>query len=175
MPVELTPEMLRSLLNGRGRGQLTIRDEAGNVVPFGEATEAERIIAALLIAVRQDDPDLIEEVIEHARGVRFDPLSLAITASRRDARVFDHLVGAGADVEARDADGRTALIVAIDRLDLDAVERLLAHGADPLVRLPDGTTALARLRDRLEREPPGTPREPFEAMARLLKEAGAEK
>jgi len=58
----------------------------------------------------------------------------------REAVVAELLAG-GADVAARDDDGRAALHFA-GRADVAAVELLLAAGADPRASAADGTTAL---------------------------------
>jgi hypothetical protein len=50
--------------------------------------------------------------------------------------------GAVADLEARDADGRTALMLAVTHGQLAAVEALLAHGADPNAADIHGVTPL---------------------------------
>ena len=52
------------------------------------------------------------------------------------------LLAAGADVNARDNRGRTALMYAVDKGYVLLVEPLLAAQADPNVRAPDGATAL---------------------------------
>jgi ankyrin repeat protein len=65
----------------------------------------------------------------------------------RRAAVISLLVGAGADVNARDSQGRSAVEIAMSAgLGLpDAVESLLAHGADPGLRDAKGRTLLERL------------------------------
>src|SRR5947209_12630979 len=60
--------------------------------------------------------------------------------SAREA-VVEALLAGGADVAARDDDGRYALHFA-GRADVRAVELLLAAGADPRATADDGTTAL---------------------------------
>ena len=57
------------------------------------------------------------------------------------AAVVDALLAGGADVDARDDDGRSALFFA-GRADVAAVELLLAAGADARATAADGTTAL---------------------------------
>ena len=52
------------------------------------------------------------------------------------------LLASGADVDARDNRGRTALMYAVDKGYVLLVEPLLAAQADPNVRAPDGATAL---------------------------------
>ena len=52
--------------------------------------------------------------------------------------MLDH----GANIEARDADGNTALVYAITNFKEEAVEFLMKHGADPLAQNRHGTVAL---------------------------------
>lgn len=56
--------------------------------------------------------------------------------------VIDRLIAAGADVEASDDWGSTALINAASSGKVDAVRHLLAAGADPRAHISDGRTAL---------------------------------
>jgi ankyrin repeat protein len=62
-----------------------------------------------------------------------------------NAKVLEVLIAAGADVDAKDDEGRTALMYAVwrDPGYADAAELLLRAGADVKSRMPDGTTALA--------------------------------
>ncbi len=74
------------------------------------------------------------------------PLHLAADVSCR--RIARMLLDAGADVDARDADGETALSLATrHRYAHKLVELLLDRGADPHVRTRDGRTPLDRARD----------------------------
>jgi ankyrin repeat protein len=53
------------------------------------------------------------------------------------------LIGAGANIDRRDADGATALFYAVGRNNVDVAELLLTSGADPnIVRTSDGVTPL---------------------------------
>ena len=51
-------------------------------------------------------------------------------------------VEAGADVNARDRHGQTALMHAVRRADSEIVQYLVEHGADVAARSPGGRTAL---------------------------------
>ncbi len=59
-----------------------------------------------------------------------------------DIEGLTRLLASGADVNARDNRGRTALMYAVDKGYVLLVELLLAAKADPNVRAPDGATAL---------------------------------
>ncbi len=52
------------------------------------------------------------------------------------------LLTKGADVNAKDDEGRTALMFAVINLHLDTAKALLEHGADVNARADDGGTAL---------------------------------
>ena len=79
---------------------------------------------------------------------------LAVAAAPAEAQSLHRMVKAGdidgltrvlatgADVNARDNRGRTALMYAVDKGYVLLVEPLLAAQADPNVRAPDGATAL---------------------------------
>ncbi len=83
--------------------------------------------------------DLIQEVVEQnpdaldRRMSRFEqgqtPLHFALNRKRYD--LLDLLIELGADVEAEDLNGRTALAVAMLRGDRDGMSRLHAAGAKP--------------------------------------------
>ena len=59
-----------------------------------------------------------------------------------DLAGLTRMLASGADVNARDNRGRTALMHAVDKGYVLLVEPLLAAQADPNVRAPDGATAL---------------------------------
>jgi ankyrin repeat protein len=69
--------------------------------------------------------------------------SLRQAASRGDLRELRSLLDAGADIDSRDTDGRTALMLATLNGRLDAVQLLLAHGADRAIADTRGVTPLA--------------------------------
>jgi ankyrin repeat protein len=67
---------------------------------------------------------------------------LLAAAARGDAKQIAALAGGGADVNARDADGRPALVLAARSRQLEAVGALLQAGADPSLGDRSGWTAL---------------------------------
>ena len=67
----------------------------------------------------------------------------------RDAPSLRQLLDLGADPNARNDAGATALMWAVD--DLEATRLLLDRGADPNLRSADGRTALVRLLHGLAR------------------------
>ena len=83
-------------------------------------------------------------VAENASQVR--PLHSA--AAARDAAAARRLLAAGADPDARQAGGHTALHAAAQHDDADLAAALLRHGADPSVRNDAGADALGIARAR---------------------------
>jgi ankyrin repeat protein len=88
-------------------------------------------------AIAAGDPDLIQQLVEQnpevldRRMSRFEqgqtPLHFAMSRNRYD--ILDVLIELGADVEAEDRNGHTALEVAMLRGDREAMSRLHAAGA----------------------------------------------
>lgn len=78
--------------------------------------------------------------VVHAQGL--DVASMARAASTGQAEVVSALLARGADPDARDARGRTALMLAAGAGHYETVRRLLAGGATKDLRDVDGKTAL---------------------------------
>ncbi len=109
----LTPEVLRAMRESAGAG-------------------AEAAVA----------PALAQEPAPLAPREAIPPDALHRAAAAGDLDGLRSALGAGADPNARDGRGRTALMVAVDEGYTLLVPPLLAAGADLDVRAPDGATAL---------------------------------
>lgn len=70
-------------------------------------------------------------------------LNHAISGNTPAAPVVDYLLAKGADVNARQNNGVTALIVAVSVGRIETVRQLLDKGADPTARALSGITALS--------------------------------
>jgi ankyrin repeat protein len=75
---------------------------------------------------------------------------IAVLMVARSEGVIDALIGAGADPNARDAQGRTALMRMVLAGNVEAVEALLRAGADSQLKNSRGLTAGDIVRDRLQ-------------------------
>jgi hypothetical protein len=71
-----------------------------------------------------------------------DPAALRRAAELGDIHGLQALLEERVSVDARDASGRTALMLAVQHGRTDAVDALLAHGADPNAEDAHGTTPL---------------------------------
>jgi hypothetical protein len=92
-------------------------------------------------APRSPAPPLVAKAARPA--VAPDPAdALRQAAAAGDLAVVERLLGAQVNIDARDAAGRTALMLATLQGQTDAVLALLAHGADPNAADASGTTPL---------------------------------
>jgi len=92
-------------------------------------------ITALFAAIAANLPDAARVLIESGADTRarlevvgVDPLMAA--AQVGNVPILESLLSAGADVQAKDAEGRTALIRAAEQGDPESIRRLLDTGAD---------------------------------------------
>lgn len=82
-----------------------------------------------------------KEIVNRPAGrFRQTPLQFAVVHARNE-NIIPLLLSLGANINAKDKDGWTALHYAVYRGDSDAVRTLLAHGANPSIRANDGRTA----------------------------------
>jgi uncharacterized protein len=138
-----------SLLTPAELGQLEMIQflvKAGADVNF--ATKEEDSV--LGFAIRGGNARVVRFLIESGAKVnkpsgRRTPLILAVC--KQSTKLVDVIVSAGADVNARDAWGVTALMEAAIREDTSIVERLLAAGADPLMRTKEGQLSVDLARE----------------------------
>jgi ankyrin repeat protein len=87
---------------------------------------------------RGADPDV---PVQDSDGGSKKPVLHWMTAHFNEAAA-QALVDGGANIEARDADGETALFGAIRAYNASAVEFLMKNGADPLAQSANNTVAL---------------------------------
>jgi uncharacterized glyoxalase superfamily protein PhnB len=146
-------EVVRALLDAgadvHGVGDVHELDVIGWATVFSEPGVSPAGTVSLLVergarhhifsAMALGDPDLIRRVVADdptaldRRLSRFEhgqtPLHFAINRTRYD--ILDLLIELGANLEATDGSGQTALAVALARRDEEAVNRLNAAGATP--------------------------------------------
>jgi catechol 2,3-dioxygenase-like lactoylglutathione lyase family enzyme len=115
-------------------------------------------------AIAVGDLDLIQKLVEEnpdaldRRMSRFEegqtPLHFAISRKRVD--VLELLIDLGADLEAKDKNGQTALAVAMLRGDRDAMGRLHAAGAKPPAAIDTSSFrgSLAKMADSVKKGVP---------------------
>lgn len=101
----------------------------------------------LLKAARDGELNLLQEAIlkkgnieTRQRETEVTPLIVASINNQK--AILSALISAGANVDARDAEGRVALMFAAKMGFIDIVQILLAKGSDANARGYDGTTAL---------------------------------
>jgi cytohesin len=107
-------------------------------------------VAPLHVAAFVDDADMARLLLKSgakvdARIAAFGNTTALIEAAfAGKTNVLAALIAGGADVNAKDDEGRTALMYAVwrDPGYADAAEALIKAGANPSARMADGTTAL---------------------------------
>jgi ankyrin repeat protein len=91
-------------------------------------------------------PSILRTLLRHGEDPnqrRSDGTPVLIIAARRSsAAAADALIQFGAEVDATDPRGRTALMHAVERGRMDVVTVLLLAGADRQVQAPDGSNAM---------------------------------
>ena len=139
-----------------------VNDDVGGLNPRAPGAE-------LFDAVERNDLAAVEQLLSRDAGVNSLDLRypswyaappLIRAAQAGHSEMVRLLLANGADVNARDAGGGTALIWACNDDHIDCVRLLLAAGADPNLRNNGGYTARGR-----------TPRRNVEIL-RLLEEQG---
>jgi hypothetical protein len=81
----------------------------------------------------EEDPELLDRRLSRFEQGR-TPLHLALSRQRYD--ILDLLIELGADMEAEDVNGHTALAMAMKRGDREAMRRLYAAGANQPIQQP---------------------------------------
>lgn len=126
-------------------------------------------VTALVFVLRQDpDPKLVKMLLDRGAKVngrtmgRATPLMTAIGDSPDQTANRLELLKRGADINAQDGAGTTALMYAAWTGQTETVRMLLKHGADPNLRNTRNWTALTQML--------GHPK-----IIRLLKEAGGKR
>jgi hypothetical protein len=108
--------------------------------------------AALYYALRADCTPCVEALLEKTPPPLLNDVAALMSPPNEDGRHLSQLAARGADVNTKDGEGRTLLMLAAssDRLLTDAVTALIAKGADVRAQSKDGRTAadFAALRGR---------------------------
>ncbi|MFY9821298.1 MAG: ankyrin repeat domain-containing protein [Thermoanaerobaculia bacterium] len=169
-------EIVRALLDAggdaQGFGDVHLLDVIGWATVFHEGDNP-KVLSLLLergarhhvfSAIAAGDLALIQTLVEQnpealdRRLSRFEqkqsPLHFAMSRKRYD--VLDLLIELGADLEAEDMSGQTALAVAMLRGDREAMSRLHAAGAQPprMIAPASFNTSMAKLGDSIKKAVP---------------------
>ena len=101
-------------------------------------------VPALALAMRAQCSGCIETILGRVPSALMTPVMVLASPPRGPALATPMLLGRGADANARDEEGRTALMLAAasEAIPAQAVEALIAKGADVNAKTPTGETAL---------------------------------
>ncbi len=109
------------------------------------------------------------------RATGHTPL-MAATYNRLSERLIKEMLSRGADVNAKNNDGMTALMFAADWANLPVVQRLLAAGANVHIRNKEGETALHRAKQEEKKPMFGAVARPYyRRIIKLLRQAAKRK
>jgi ankyrin repeat protein len=116
-------------------------------VPFEEPSAGLMVDTELVTAVSEGDREKVQELLSAGASVeaRDDSVSgtcLIWACMRGHQPIIELLLESGADVNAKDKDGRTPLMWAANQGDPDAVDKLLKRGVDVNAADNDGITAI---------------------------------
>ncbi|EET90084.1 MAG: ankyrin repeat domain-containing protein [Candidatus Micrarchaeales archaeon] len=100
---------------------------------------------AVMLSVQNLYLDILKFLVAH--GAKVDVRALLWAADSGLLNYVEYLVEAGADVNARDPSGRTALLLTAMKGDLSIVKYLVAHGADQTMTDYNGITAAILARE----------------------------
>jgi ankyrin repeat protein len=135
-----------------------------------------RLGAALGAAARAGQLEVTEELLRNGATVKasVDESALMVATISGNPRVIRALVRAGAQVDAKDLIGRTALNWSVGYGHPEAVKALLDLGADPSIPDNQGKTPLANAeitRHRIKSRRPDLPLDRWTRSVQLLKQA----
>jgi eukaryotic-like serine/threonine-protein kinase len=109
------------------------------------------------MSVDREEATVIEETVEPSNSEKFFS-----AAADGDLETLQSLLKSGVDVNLKNADGKTALMIATDNGSLEEVQLLLQQGANVNVQDPEGRTPLAIAKQN-----------EYSEIAELLTKAGA--
>ena len=133
----------------------------------------------LLLAAHEGDLDSVKLLLAHGANVHLkddhgrEPFFYAIADRQVSVAMQDALLKSGADINAQDKEGYTALMGAAELPDATAgIKNLLAHGADVNLRDKEGKTALQIAEEREANHTPGSYEyKQFAAVVDILRQA----
>jgi len=99
-------------------------------------------LSELHLAILSEDTDLARSLLQSGAPETSTLPALHAAAFEGNAKMVDALTSAGAQVNARDAQGRTAAIIASSACNAEALGALLSRGADPRIQDNEGKSAL---------------------------------